>query len=98
MSPPQQASPPELQDAVLEGFQRFLAIPQSPSLDSALSDLGVDSIGLVTVLLELAEQLHLDLETAEVELANIRTIEDVVVLVSQLQSTTLRVDQAANMG
>jgi acyl carrier protein len=89
MVSPQQVTRIDSHEAVVEAFQRFLVMPQAPSVDSALTDLGIDSIALVAILLELAEQLGLALETARVELADIRTIENVVLLIDRLRSDAL---------
>ena len=71
---------------VVERFQQYLGTPDVLPLDSLLlADLGVDSIALVTILLDLAEQLELDLGSANVNLSTVQTLEDVVSLVASLR-------------
>ena len=71
---------------VVERFQQYLGTPDDLPLESLLlADLGVDSIALVTILLDLAEQLELDLGVREREPHTVQTLEDVVSLVASLR-------------
>jgi acyl carrier protein len=71
--------------AVVERFQQYLGTTDELPLESLLlADLGVDSIALVTILLDLAEQLELDLASADVNLHTVQTLGDVVSLVASL--------------
>ena len=70
---------------VVERFQQYLGTTDELPLESLLlADLGVDSIALVTILLDLAEQLDLDLGSADVNLHDVQTLGDVVSLVASL--------------
>jgi acyl carrier protein len=76
----------EVTAVVVERFQQYLGTPDDLPLDSLLlADLGVDSIALVTILLDLAEQLDLDLGSANVNLSTVQTLGDVVSLVASLR-------------
>jgi acyl carrier protein len=75
----------DLNRIVTEAFQRYLGTSESLPLSSRLfEDLGIDSLGFVTILLELAEQLRLDLAANNINLSEIQSIEDVVLLVRTL--------------
>lgn len=81
----------DLDGVVVERFQGYLGVPDDLSPDSdLLADLGLDSIGLVTILLDLADEFNLDLASSRVNLADIRTLGDVMAVVR-----TLRDDAAA---
>jgi acyl carrier protein len=70
---------------VTETFQRYLGTSENLPLSSRLfEDLGIDSLGFVTILLELAEQLRLDLVANDINLSEIQSLEDVVLLVQTL--------------
>ncbi len=76
----------DLNTIVTKSFQRYLGTSESLPLSSRLfEDLGIDSLGFVTILLELAEQLRLDLVANNINLGEIQRIEDVVLLVGRLQ-------------
>lgn len=75
----------DLNRIVTQAFQRYLGTSESLSLSSRLfEDLGIDSLGLVTILLELAGQLRLDLVGSDIKLSEIRCLEDVVSLLRTL--------------
>ena len=62
MTEASQARHSDVTAVVVERFQQYLGTPDDLPLESLLlADLGVDSIALVTILLDLAEQLGLDL-------------------------------------
>ena len=76
---------PEPDRIVTAAFQRYLGTTESLPLSSRLfEDLGIDSLGFVTILLELAEQLRLDLVAGDINLSDIQSLEDVVLLVRAL--------------
>jgi acyl carrier protein len=71
---------------VVDRFQQYLGTSDDLPLSSRLlADLGVDSIAFVTILLDLADALELDLRAAQVNVSTIQTLEDVVALVHTLQ-------------
>jgi acyl carrier protein len=75
----------DVQTIVVERFQLYLGMPDDlPLASRLLADLGIDSIALVTILLDLADQLELDLGAARVNLSTVQTLEDVVSLVRSL--------------
>jgi acyl carrier protein len=75
----------DLNRIVTEAFQRYLGTSEGLPLSSRLfEDLGIDSLGFVTILLELAEQLRLDLVSNNINLSEIQSLEDVVLLVQAL--------------
>ena len=77
--------PKDLDAVVIERFQAQLGGLAGVSADSdLLIDLGLDSIGLVTILLDLADEFNLDLSSSRVRLARINTVGDVVDLVQAL--------------
>lgn len=81
---------PDVEAAVVGEFQRYLGTTDPLPLDSALlGDLGLESIVLVTILLDLSEEMGIDLAASEVNLADMQTLGDVVALVRTLR------DQAA---
>lgn len=70
---------------VVEKFQSYLGTPDDLPLTSLLlADLGIDSIALVTILLDLAETLKLDLMSADVQLSEVQTLGDVVDVIGRL--------------
>jgi acyl carrier protein len=75
----------DVKPVVVERFQTYLGIPDDlPLASRLLADLGIDSIALVTILLDLADELALDLGAARVNLSTVQTLEDVVLLVDSL--------------
>lgn len=90
-----QAQRSDVEALVIDKFQSYLGMDEEPSLSSELvADLGIDSIALVTILLDLAEELGLDLGAAQVELGEIQTPADVIDVVGSLQPTTRSDDDA----
>jgi acyl carrier protein len=76
----------DVETIVLQNFQDHLGISGDLPLTSRLyDDLGLDSITFIATLLDITEQLQLDLETAQVELDTVQTLEDVVSLVNSLE-------------
>src|SRR5690242_13744431 len=76
---------PDLKVVVVEAFQRYLGtVEDLPLASLLLEDIGVDSLTFVTILLELADTLRLDVFAAEVSLSEVRRIEDVVALLQTL--------------
>lgn len=70
---------PDLEAIVIGRFQDYLGtmdelVPESDLLTS----LGLDSVGLVTILLDLAEDLNLNLASTRVTLWGMYTIADVI--------------------
>ena len=51
-------------------------------------DLGMDSMALIKLVLALEEAALFDIETADVDLTSVRTVEDVIRLVSVSQSNS----------
>jgi acyl carrier protein len=75
----------DLNRIVTEAFQRYLGTSESLPLSSRLfEDLGIDSLGFVTLLLELADRLRLDLAAHNINLSEVQSLEDVVLLVGTL--------------
>lgn len=63
-------------------FQAYLGttgelLPES----DLLANLGLDSVGLVTILLDLADTLNLNLAPARIRLADMHTVADVIRMV-----------------
>lgn len=72
----------DLESVVIERFQTQLGIDDLAPDSDLLTDLGLDSIGLVTILLDLADEFGLDLSSST--LAGIETVRDVVGMVDEL--------------
>ena len=86
MTEASQARDSDVTAVVVERFQQYLGTSDDLPLESLLlADLGVDSIALVTILLDLAELLELDLGSADVNLSTVQTLGDVVSLVASLR-------------
>ncbi|HYI62222.1 MAG TPA: acyl carrier protein [Acidimicrobiales bacterium] len=80
-----QGPPTDVEATVVREFQRYLDTTDDLPLDShLLDDLGLESIVLVTILLDLSEQFGLDLASPDVNLADVQTLGDVVALVRSL--------------
>lgn len=79
---------------MLERFSNYVGTLDDLGLGSdLLDDLGLDSIALVTVLLDVADELDLDLASL-VTLAGIDTVADVVALVRSLLDGTTATELA----
>ena len=86
MTEASQARHSDVTAVVVERFQQYLGTPTDLPLESLLlADLGIAFIALVTILLDLAELLELDLGSADVDLSTVETLEDVVSLVASLR-------------
>ena len=86
MTEASQARNSDVTAVVVERFQRYLGTTDELRLESLLlADLGVDSIALVTILLDLADELALDLASADVNLHDVQTLGDVASLVASLR-------------
>jgi acyl carrier protein len=86
MTEASQAQDSDVTAVVVERFQQYLGTTDELPLESLLlADLGVDSIALVTILLDLAEELGLDLGSADVNLNTLQTLGDVASLVASLR-------------
>jgi acyl carrier protein len=78
----------DVETIVLQKFQDHLGVSDDLPLTSRLyADLGLDSITFVVTLLDIADQLQLDLRTAQVDLNTIQTLEEVISLVHSLQAS-----------
>jgi len=70
---------------VVGAFQQHLGTDDElPPTSRLLEDLGVDSVALVTILMDLADELALDLSAAGAKLRDIRALADIVSLVESL--------------
>jgi acyl carrier protein len=86
MPAPYEEGPSATSVVVVEAFRDHLGIGDALPLERRLlEDLGVDSIAFVTLLMDLADELGLDLGSARIALKRIRTLQDVVALVDSLQ-------------
>ena len=66
-------------------FKDIWALLQRLPLSTRLSeDLGIDSLGFVAILMELADELKLDLMAVEISPKKIDTLRDLVSLVTSL--------------
>ncbi len=75
----------DIERIVSETVQRYLGASATLPLSiRLLEDLGVDSLGLVSILMELSDELHLDLMAVEISLKKIDTLADLVSLVTYL--------------
>ena len=65
--------------------QRYLGASATlPPSTSLLEDLGIDSLGFVTIIMELADELNLDLLAVEISPKKVDTLRDLVLLVTSL--------------
>jgi len=72
-----------LDEIVVETFREYLgAHDDLPASSRLLDDLGIDSVILVAILVDLAGHLDLDLSMVGTSLKNVQTLEDVVSLVN----------------
>lgn len=76
----------DVETIVIQKFQGHLGICDDLPLGSRLyADLGLDSITVVVILLDIAEQLQLDLRMAQVDLNTVQTLGQVISLVHSVQ-------------
>jgi acyl carrier protein len=77
--------PPDIEAIVIGRFSDYLGTTDEllPESDM-LTDLGLDSVGLVTILLDLADELELNLGSTRVKLAGMYTVADVIRVVRSL--------------
>lgn len=70
---------------VVEAFATYLGTDEELPLDGELlGDFGIDSLALVTVLMDLAATLELDLARAPGKLGDLLTIADVTAVIAAL--------------
>lgn len=87
MTEPREARHQDIETIVVQKFQDHLGISDDLSLSSGLyTDLGLDSIMFVVILMDITEQLQLDLKATQVDLKAIKSLNEVVSLVSALQA------------
>ena len=86
MAKPAERQHSETAESVASRFQLQLGLSVRPSPETTLDELGVDSIILVTVLFDLSEHLALDLNHAQIDLNELRTIADVVDVMKRLEA------------
>jgi acyl carrier protein len=83
---PQFQAHQQLDTVVVERFRLYLGGGEELPLSSRLvDDLGVESIALVTILMELADELDLDLSALGANLKSLQTLDDVVSLVATMR-------------
>jgi acyl carrier protein len=72
-----------LHDAVLKEIANYVNCqPDDISLDMQLDDIGVDSLGAITILFELEDKLNVDIPTESLD--SLKIVNDVVVQLEQL--------------
>lgn len=79
-----------VRDVVLRavsGIGRQRLTPNDLRDDVVLSDLGIDSIAVITVLLELEDKLHGDLTMLGAQIAPPRTIADLIDIAGRLSAS-----------
>ena len=70
---------------VVAAFQSYLGTGDDlPPHAELLADFGIDSLALVTILMDVAAQLSLDLARAPGKLADLLTVEDVADVIAAL--------------
>jgi acyl carrier protein len=75
----------DIERIVTATVQRYLGASATLPLSTRLlGDLGIDSLGFVTIIMELADELKLDLMAVEISLKEIDTLQDLVLLVTSL--------------
>lgn len=84
---------PDVEAIVIGRFQDYLGtmdelLPES----DLLADLGLDSVGLVTILLDLAEMLNLNLASTRVTLWGMYTIADVIRIIRAVYDEQTQTD------
>jgi len=83
---PQFQAHPQLDTVVIERFRQYLGGDEELPLSSRLADdLGIESIALVTILMELADELDLDLSALGANLKSLETLDDVVSLAATMR-------------
>lgn len=75
----------DVEKIVTATVQRYLGVSAALPLSTRLvEDLGIDSLGSVSLVMELADQLKLDLMAIEIRPKEIATLQDLVSLVTSL--------------
>jgi acyl carrier protein len=75
----------DVRNAVIERFKPYLGEHDDLSLQSRLlDDFGIDSVVLVTIIMDLVEALELDLTTVS-DLDHVGTLADVIALIDSMQ-------------
>ena len=75
----------DIERIVTATVQRYLGASATlPPSTRLLEDLGIDSLGCVTIIMELADELKLDLMAVEMSPKEIDTLQDLVLLVTSL--------------
>lgn len=73
-----------LEQVVLQAIsQAQPAVSENITMDTSLSDLGIDSLRAITILYELEEQFDIEIPNELIE--NIRTVGDIVYNIEQLR-------------
>lgn len=75
----------DIEKIVTAIVQRYLGASATlPLSTKLLEDLGIDSLGFVAIIMELADELKLDLMAVEISSKKIETLRDLVLLVASL--------------
>lgn len=75
----------DIERIVTATVQRYLGTSANLPLPTRLlEDLGIDSLGLVTIIMELADELNLDLMAIEISPKEVASLKDLVSLVIAL--------------
>lgn len=77
---------PNLTATAIDAFRQYLGIEGDISLSSNLmTELGVDSLLLITILLDIADRLQVDLFSVEFDLGSMDSLADVVSLIHRVR-------------
>lgn len=81
----------DIERIVTAAVQKYLGTSEPLLLSTRLlEDLGIDSLGLVTILMELAEELDLNLMAVEISPKGIASLRDLASLVTSLVEASSR--------
>ncbi len=70
----------ELQKRVFEILEEITMVEKISVYDELAADLGLDSLGMITLLVALEDNLHIELDESDMDPLALQTVEDIVQL------------------
>jgi len=88
----------DIEKIVTATVQRYLGTAATLPLSTGLlEELGIDSLGFVTILMELADELKLDLMAVEISPKKVVTLRDLVLLTTSLAVASGRSERSPKL-